>query len=124
MPSQRQPWFDDDAGPLVRPYTLTGGRTKQSRHVDIITMVVASGTHLPRQLVEPEPVRIHELCATPLSVVEIAAELRLPVLVTKILVGDLVEQGHLTLCAPNRSTVTGTTDVGLLQAVLQGIRNA
>lgn len=36
-------WFDDDAGPVVRPYAMTRGRTSHSgqHRLDLIALVVA-----------------------------------------------------------------------------------
>ena len=39
----RSHWFDDEAGPVVRPYAMTRGRTSsQGQHrLDLIAVVVA-----------------------------------------------------------------------------------
>ncbi|MCM6775239.1 DUF742 domain-containing protein [Nocardia sp. CDC159] len=117
-----QPWFDDQAGPLVRPYAVTGGRTMGAGHdLDMLTLVVTSHPAPRLRRVEPEYAEIVHLCRVPQSVAEVSATLRLPLAVTKILVGDLISEGHLIFRAPVH-TDSGPSDLNLLRAVLDGIR--
>ncbi|RDI51100.1 DUF742 domain-containing protein [Nocardia mexicana] len=117
-----QPWFDDDAGPLVRPYAVTRGRTMGAGHdLDMLTLVVTADAAPPLRRVEPEYAEIVRLCRIPQSVAEVSATLRLPLAVTKILVGDLIGEGHLHFRAPARNDA-GTGDLNTLRAVLDGIR--
>lgn len=37
------PWLDDAAGRLVRPFTVSGGRTKPSVALDLMSQVMATG---------------------------------------------------------------------------------
>jgi hypothetical protein len=55
--------------------------------------------------------------------VEIAVVLRLPLLVAKVLVGDLVSQAHLRILSRDLVTDFDAPDIALLQAVLNGIRD-
>jgi DNA-binding IclR family transcriptional regulator len=54
------------------------------------------------------------------SVAEIAAHLRLPAAVTKVLLSDLVDCGAVTARAPRGHDTP--TDRSLLEAVLDGLR--
>ncbi|HET9142368.1 DUF742 domain-containing protein [Actinophytocola sp.] len=121
MTAAEQAWYDDDAGPLVRPYALTGGRTETGRYdLDVITLVVAvePGAHL--HLVGPDHQRVLRACAHPSSVAEVSARLNVPLGVTKILIGDLIESGYLVF----RSGVQqDAPDLVMMQKVLDGIRN-
>lgn len=117
-------WFDDAAGPLVRPYTVTGGRTRTSRiELDLVTLVVAV-PHVPGsaegpinpEAVDPEYRAILELCRLPTSIAEISARLDLPLGVVKVLVGDMIERRQVIF----RAGIAPAPDV--LQAVLEGIR--
>ncbi|MFF2085377.1 DUF742 domain-containing protein [Nocardia sp. NPDC058176] len=121
MTRQDNSWFDDAAGPLIRPYAITRGRTMGAAHdLDVATLVTTSGlTHRPRP--EQEYESIIAVCQVPLSVAEVAASLRLPLAVTKILVGDLIGEGHLIFRAPVH-TEAGAGDLNILRAVLDGIR--
>ncbi|MCX4095356.1 DUF742 domain-containing protein [Nocardia sp. alder85J] len=117
-----QSWFDDDAGPLVRPYAVTRGRTLGSgRELDMLTLVVTKSSSVPLRRPEPEYPEILRLCHVPQSVAEVSAVLRLPLAVTKILVGDLINDGHLNFRAPAQYD-TGPLNLSTLRAVLDGIR--
>ncbi|MBD2898561.1 DUF742 domain-containing protein [Actinomadura nitritigenes] len=110
-----------DERALVRPHVVTGGRAHPSRNVfDLVTLVISAGD-LPRRGLSPEKLRIVELCrGGALSVVEIAGHLALPVGVTKVLLSDLVDSGHLATRAPAPAAPTSRTR--LLQEVLDGLR--
>ncbi len=114
-------WYDEAAGPLVRPYAVTHGRTRGgSERLDLITLVL---TVEPRPNLighPPESSRIVELCRRPVSVAEISARLNLPLIVVKVLVGDLIQAGYVI----SRSTEwrPDVPDRDILQAVIDGLR--
>jgi hypothetical protein len=115
----RDTWYDEDAGPLVRPYAVTGGRTRTDRQeLQLITLVVAVG-RLRRpdgHGLDLEYRQILQFCETPVSIAEISSVLELPLSVVKILVGDLVGWGLLIFREP------ATPDLDVLKAVVHGIR--
>ncbi|WP_406299537.1 DUF742 domain-containing protein [Embleya sp. NBC_00888] len=135
-----QPW-DEDAGPLVRPYTLTRGRTKAVRDADLtlITLVTTVAPDEPagraasaeeqssggRRKVrdgrgrQPEHQHILELCREPQAVAEVAALIDLPVSITKVLVDDLLRDGLVTVRAP--LALARTPDPALLKKVRDGL---
>jgi hypothetical protein len=81
--------------PGVRPFLVTGGRTQPLRDgLRIHTMLSAppAALHAPLRF---ELRRIVELCQQPQSVAEVAAGLRVPVGVARILVADLVNARHI-----------------------------
>lgn len=125
MSDAPESWYDEDAGPVVRLYAVTRGRSETRRtDVDILTRVVTSRFGRLRRD-EPEYTAIVELTRAPLSVAEIAAQLRLPITATKILVGDLIADGVLDFRAPTAGTGAGqgsADDLAVLRAVLKGIR--
>lgn len=115
-------WFDEDAGPLVRPYALTRGRVMGAGHdLDMLTVVVTAARAPTLRRTEPEYADIVALCRIPQSVAEVAAHVKLPLAVTKILVGDLIGEGHLIFRAPVQPDA-GPGDLNVLRAVLDGIR--
>ncbi|WP_024806289.1 DUF742 domain-containing protein [Nocardia sp. BMG51109] len=121
MSHPRESWYDDEAGPLVRLYAVTRGRGGSARpYLNLLTLVVADGFGPPSRS-EPEYAAILRLCRTPQSVAEVSAQLGLPLTVTKILIGDLIDEGRLIFRTPP-PTDSGAPDIGLLQAVLNGIR--
>jgi hypothetical protein len=114
-------WLDDDAGPVVRPYTMTGGRVRPATgSFDLVAMVVSIpyDGHLPPHL-QPEHRSILGLCREPLSVAETAAHLDLPLGVVRILLGDLLAGGLITMHEP---TVSQLPDENVLKAVVNGLR--
>jgi hypothetical protein len=117
--------FEDDADdlPLVRPYSRTGGRTRSTLDLAIETLVSTSdlgrarsntldGTHQP----------IAEICGQSRSVAEIAALMRIPLGVARVLVSDMVGMG---LVVVHQQTVetdnSGGVPIALMQRVLAGL---
>ncbi|MCU1646120.1 MAG: hypothetical protein JWN03_6395 [Nocardia sp.] len=117
-------WYDEAAGPLVRPYAMTGGRTAGAGHdLDMLTAIVTARAGPTLRRTEPEYRQIRDLCRTPVSIAEVSASLGFPLAVTKILVGDLIDDRILIFRPPVHHQASGP-DVNLLRAVLDGIRSA
>ena len=114
-------WLDADIGPLVRPYAAVGGRTRPTHQLDMITMIVAASGQLPAGM-GPDYARALGACAQPASVTEIAAHLRLPIVVTKIIISDLMDSGVVATRDPGVFT-GGYPDYDILQAVLDGLQS-
>lgn len=112
--------FDEDAGLLVRPYTVTGGRTRADAEFQLITLVAATGR--PLGDVSPEHDRILGVCRRPASVAEISAHLRLPVTVIKILLADLLGWRAVVTRAPVALPDTARPDRHVLEAVIHALR--
>jgi hypothetical protein len=112
-------WLDGDAGRLVRPYAVTNGRTAPSMKLDLLSMVVATGGGRTGVL-EPDHVDVLGLCRQPVSVAEIAARVRLPAVVAKVLLSDLVDCGAVQAAAP--ATGDDSTNQILLERLLDGLQ--
>ncbi|MFC1443226.1 DUF742 domain-containing protein [Streptacidiphilus sp. N1-10] len=123
--------WDDDAelSQLVRPYTLTRGRTRHAEGAafDVIAQVVAAdrdGLADPdgaEGADDPEHQQILELVrSAPLSVAEIAAETDLPLGVARILLGDLLDAELIRVSRPVPAALL--PDVSVLREVIQGLR--
>ncbi|WP_030240217.1 MULTISPECIES: DUF742 domain-containing protein [unclassified Streptomyces] len=112
----------DSAGRLVRPFTLTGGRTRPSRADFTLIATVTAVDPQPATAArcQPEHTRILRLCAEPVAVAEVAARLDLPVSVVVILLCDLLEAGRITVHPPRLVSRT-TPDLDLLQKVRDGL---
>ncbi|MEV0685253.1 DUF742 domain-containing protein [Nocardia sp. NPDC050378] len=124
MTHDGEQWFDEAAGRLVRPYAVTRGRVRATgNELDMLTVVATPQSPRTMRRVEPEYVAIVRLCRTPQTVAEVAAHAGIPLAVTKILVGDLIGEGHLIFRAPIQAD-TGPGDLEILRAVLDGIRNS
>ncbi|MBW8794424.1 MAG: DUF742 domain-containing protein [Streptomyces sp.] len=122
----RSHWFDDEAGPVVRPYAMTRGRTTSAgqHRLDLIAVVVTE-PHVDDpdddRTLSPEHVDIVELCRdAPQSVAELASELDLPIGVVRVLIGDLVdgELVHVNRPVPPAELV----DESILRDVINGLR--
>ncbi|GGL25513.1 DUF742 domain-containing protein [Planomonospora parontospora] len=115
-------WVDEEAGPIVRPYVLTRGRTEPARgRFDLITLAVTLRPVTPGETeLGPECLAIARLCAQPQSVAEITAHVNLPAGTVRVLLSDLLDQGYITLQEPQ--TETDMNDERLYQAVLDGLR--
>jgi hypothetical protein len=120
MKVENEFWFDEDAGPLVRPYAVARGRTRPTRHdLEMTTLVVAvsADRHVD---VDREYAHIIKISRRPLSVAEVSATLNLPLAVVKVLLSDLIDWGLIILRSPPRTSDVPRTE--LLQAVLDGLR--
>ena len=110
--------------PLVRPYAMTGGRTRPRYQLAIEALVhtTADPSTLHGQL--PEQQRICRLCYEIKSVAEISALLTIPLGVARILVADLAEAGLAAIHQPggDDTNADGQPDVTLLERVLSGLR--
>jgi hypothetical protein len=95
-------WVNDEAGPVIRPYALVGGRTQPSGGgFDLIAMVQARrGTDPDPASVEPEHLLVLRLCWLPTSVADLSAELSLPVGVVRVILADLREKGCIDIRQP------------------------
>jgi len=119
--SAEEAWYDDAAGPLVRSYMATGGRTHAKRYdLDLITLVVAVDPDAHAPLVEPDHADVLRICTYPSSVAEVAAKLDLPLGVTKVLISDLIERNFIIF---RSSWQPAAPDMDMMQRVLNGIRN-
>jgi hypothetical protein len=122
----RSHWFDDEAGPVVRPYAMTRGRTTSAvqHRLDLIAVVVAE-PHADEAeedpALSPEHVGIVELCRdAPQSVAELAAGLNLPIGVVRVLVGDLVDAAFVHVNRP--VPPAELPDESILRDVINGLR--
>ncbi|MFF6905382.1 DUF742 domain-containing protein [Streptomyces sp. NPDC012389] len=109
--------------PLVRPYAMTGGRTRPRYQLAIEALVstTADPSRLQGQL--PEHQRICRLCIEIKSVAEVSALLSIPLGVARILVADLAEAGLVAIHQPGGDEAAGgQPDVTLLERVLSGLR--
>ena len=128
-PPQRRPYpaeqypADEEGSStrLVRPYTVTGGRT-QPRYKLALEALVTATVYEPRDLsvLAPECQAILQFCLDWRSVAEISAVLRLPLGVARILVADMSADGLVRI--HQRDDSEGRPDLNLLERVLSGLR--
>jgi hypothetical protein len=123
VPAPKDRWLDQDAGPVVRPYAVTRGRTAPdaSAGIGLIDFVAA----VPGQpqsgamRLGPEHRQLLACCPRPVTVVDLAADVDLPVGVVQVLLSDLSEYGLIRVTASHRGPVTSES---VLRAVLHGLK--
>jgi Protein of unknown function (DUF742) len=118
-------WVDRNAGPVVRPYALTGGRTQpiSGRVLDLIAVIVASGASQASDDsmgLSPEQRRILGLCRRPATVADVASSTALPVGVVRVLLADLIMEGRISVIEQRPDGEQPSAD--LLKEVLHGLR--
>ena len=123
MDSDDSRWVDADAGPVARPYMLTGGRTKPRGRLrfDLIDFVVRTGKPAEGYPYTPERSRLLQLCRQPVTVADLAAATKIPLGLVRVLLADLVAEGLVTVRAQGPAAGP-VTDAGLLQKVLNGLQ--
>ncbi|MEU7024011.1 DUF742 domain-containing protein [Streptomyces sp. NPDC048717] len=114
----------------VRPYSLTGGRTRFG-HVLLVETFVAALEAAPERKVltdggaaarglMPEMRAIVEICRRMRTVAEISALLKMPLGVVRVLLSDLADQGKIRVYGTGHGT--DRPDRALLERVLSGLR--
>jgi hypothetical protein len=114
---------DDPRGALVRPYSVTRGRTEPQRDIAIEALLTAtSATATEARFAGHDKHRIAAVCEnTPMSLAEIAAHTRLPLGVARVLIADMVADGLLVL--HDATPAEGYEErMELLERVLSGLR--
>ena len=123
------PWRSEPAGrsapeessALVRPYAVTGGRTKPRYQLQIEAMVAASHYEArDLSVLSPECQAILGFCRDWRSVAEISAVLRMPLGVARVLIGDMAMDGLVRVHQIDHEQ--GRPDMNLLERVLSGLR--
>ncbi len=106
----------------IRPYLVTGGRTRSSIDLPLEALVLTTPEGQAALLgMSHERRRIIELCKERQSLAEISAHTQIHLQVAKVLVGDLVSEGYL---GSHTATTSPSVrpDVQLLERVLDGLQ--
>lgn len=106
-----------EEGSFMRPYLLTGGRTRSDAgELAVEAMIaVSAGSTMPA---DRDLAAIYALCKTPNSIAEISAKCSMPLGVARVLVADLWGAGTLEVLETTRSD-----DIAIVRRLLDGIRN-
>ena len=123
MPTPEDSWLGQEAGPFIRPYAVTRGRTApaEGARIGLIDLVVAVPEVPPADDpgLGPGHREVLARCHRPVTVADLTAEANLPVGVVQVLLGDLIEHGLVRVLATPRGPVTNRQ---LLNAVLDGLK--
>ena len=103
-----------------RFYVITGGRTGQGGRItlDLVTLIVATAP--PEPTTPPEEAAVLRMCASPLSLAEISAYMKLPISVVTVLITDMLVGLKLEARSPVPKALL--PDVVLLEAVMHGLQ--
>jgi hypothetical protein len=113
-------WLDGEAGPVVRPYAVTGGRVRPVVHrLDLVVALPTGDAEL--LYLQPEHMAILATTSDPISVAEVAAAIDAPIGVVRVLLDDLLRQGLIAV--RDQSLSTDHSDDDLLKAVIDGLRS-
>ncbi|MEU7893782.1 DUF742 domain-containing protein [Nonomuraea sp. NPDC049152] len=118
-------WVDEEAGPVVRPYAMTRGRTRSSSSssFDLLSVITSTGAPVPSQSdLGSQHRRLLEYVTLGRTgpVVEVASETGLPVGVVRVLLGDLLDHGLILVRPPVPAAASPTES--LLREVINGLR--
>jgi Protein of unknown function (DUF742) len=105
---------------FVRPYTLTAGRTQAKVELPFeatLERVTPEGAHTP----EGQIGHILEICDSK-SVAEVSAAVHLPIGVVRVLLGDLVELGHVRVQKTLTESSSFDERKDLIERTLRGLR--
>jgi hypothetical protein len=114
-------WSEWDTGPVSRPYMLTGGRTRPRGDRSYALLdVVGRGPATPNLAsLGPEQIRILDVCRVPVTVVDLASTVDLPLGVVRILLDDLAQESLIEVRA--HAPTARVTDKKLLRQVLDAL---
>lgn len=111
-------------GRLVRPYSITRGRTGAGEPLIALEAQIAATPRgmRTRHMYQWEEKEIITLTRREMAIIELAATLDVPIGVVRVLVSDLRERGAVTIGEPT-ADVSGTEYTDLLTKVLDGIKS-
>ena len=118
---------DDLPTGLVRPYTVTRGRTRPRLEIALESLVETTLRGRVGATDNGNPGREHEriaaLCDGRLqSLAEIAARMQLPLGVARVLIADMAADGLVAVYAPALLDENEAVGTELLERVLSGLR--
>lgn len=113
---------EDTAPAVVRPYAWTRGRTTSQYRLELETLLSTTSSYAEHDdAISSEHHAVAALCHQPRSVAEVAAMLRIPLGVARVLAGDMAADGLLAV--HDTASVDGESpDLMLMERILSGLR--
>jgi hypothetical protein len=106
----------------VRPYAVTGGRTRTSGSSELPIEALVQSLRAPSPGMTNETRTILDLTAVEfLSVAELSAHVKLPVGVVRVIVSDLADEGKVRIHGVAQGQENLATSLSVLESVLNGI---
>ncbi len=122
--SEPDPWgryVDEPTARIVRPYTITAGRTRTTVDLPMEATLRLQPTAEAVEWTSDLQGRIVEVCDTR-SVAEVSALVSMPIGVVRVLLGDLVEQGFVSVQATLNDRSSHDERLDLIERTLRGLR--
>jgi hypothetical protein len=104
----------------IRPYALTGGRTKSRHHLLVETLISVPqyDSSLSESLM-PESRTLYERSRVRTSIAELSVALDLPLGVVRVLISDLASQGAVFI---HPTAYAFQNDLNVLERILDGLK--
>ncbi|MFF4836801.1 DUF742 domain-containing protein [Streptomyces sp. NPDC001315] len=118
-------WYEDETGPMVRPYAVTRGRTRPSGGpaIELMSQVTALWPDDCGPALDHARASLLDLVRRgPRPVVELAADADLPLTVLRVLLGDLTEAGLVRVDEARPGLSDPATDPELLREIVERLR--
>ena len=96
-PTAPVPPADVEDDLVIRPFLLTGGRTRPARDDLRVESLIQTVTGDTTETLRFEARRIVEICRQPTSIAELSGALAVPLGVVRVLVSDLVAEGRVSV---------------------------
>jgi len=104
----------------IRPYALTGGRTKTRHHLLVETLIsVPQYDPTLSDSLMPESKSLYERARKRISVAELSVLLDLPLGVVRVLISDLAAQGAVFI---HPTAYAYQNDPNVLERILDGLK--
>ncbi|WP_020667892.1 DUF742 domain-containing protein [Amycolatopsis nigrescens] len=104
----------------VRPYALTGGRTRTRHHLLVETLIsVPQYDPSLSDALMPESRALYERARVQISIAELSVALALPLGVIRVLVSDLASQGAIFI---HPTAYAYQNDHHVLERILDGLK--
>jgi len=112
---------EEDPGPLVRLFGVTGGRARPvGESFDLVAIVTTVEVSFEPAGLMPEHLKVLSSCRRPTTVADVAVHLKLPLNITRVLLSELRREGLVTIDKPR--PMGKTIDERIYREVLHGIR--
>ncbi len=106
----------------VRPYAVTGGRTRASGSTALPLEALVQSLRAPAPGMTNETIKILDLTAVEfLSIAELSAHVKLPVGIVRVIVSDLADEGKVRIHGIANGQSGLATSLSVLESVLNGI---
>jgi hypothetical protein len=110
--------FHDEA--VVRPYLMTGGRTRADLPMEALVRALVSEGY---DALDTKHRQIVEICHQPTGVAEVSALVKVPLTVARVLIGDLIDGRWLEVCPSLGAGQDAAADIDLVERLLSGLRS-